>query len=104
MVFVIDYDSNDDNRSLIVLRHCCHLHFKKGNYIDITFCFLCRVYIYKISLYVYSEHIYLLNRIRSIHVMSKTDNMLNVILNNVKRECDRESKQIFIQKDFQMVY
>jgi len=54
---------------------------------------------------MYGEHIYLLDRMWSVCVMSKTDSMLNVIHSNVKRERERErEKQRFIQKDFQMVH
>ena len=33
---------------------------------------------------MYGEYIYLLNRMRSIYVMNKADNMLNVIHSTVK--------------------
>ncbi len=49
---------------------------------------------------MYGEHIYLLDRMWSVCVMSKTDSMLNVIHSNVKRERERERKTEVYSKGF----
>jgi hypothetical protein len=51
---------------------------------------------------MYSEPIYLLNRMQSVRVMGKTDSMLNVIHSDENER--RKEKDSFIERDFQMVH